>query len=190
MFDDSQVRERLKFWAALPDRLARLANRIEAENQTRIYGAIHARIPMVTADEQRALQEENAKADERFWSRLRDMYAEKVEGEKGLLVSTERAIAASQASMAEADDKIAAVKERLERLCRGEAVAGGFGKPMTSAEMMKAIGWSESDMRRAALLAAIDDAGGWDTMMAEIHSRREASEKAAIRAVAKKLGLS
>jgi hypothetical protein len=80
---------------------------------------------MVTPDEQRSLQEENAKADEQFWSSLRDMHAEKVEGHKGLVATVERAIAAGQAGMAEADAKTAAAKERLDRLARGEPVAAG-----------------------------------------------------------------
>jgi hypothetical protein len=58
------VRERLAFWAKLPERLARLANRVRPDEHAKIYGALHARIPMVTVDEQRAVQEENAKGDD------------------------------------------------------------------------------------------------------------------------------
>jgi len=50
------VRERLAFWAKLPDRLARLGNRVGDEEHAKIYGALHTRIPMVTPDEQRAIQ--------------------------------------------------------------------------------------------------------------------------------------
>ena len=40
----------------------------------KIYRALHARIPMVTPDEQRAIQEENANGgDERFWEAMRDV---------------------------------------------------------------------------------------------------------------------
>jgi hypothetical protein len=38
------------------ERLARLANRIDAAAQAKILAAVHARVPMVTVDEQRALQ--------------------------------------------------------------------------------------------------------------------------------------
>ena len=58
---DVSVRERLAFWAKLPERLARLGNRVGPDDQAKIYGALHARIPMVTPDEQRAIQEENAR---------------------------------------------------------------------------------------------------------------------------------
>jgi hypothetical protein len=54
------IRERLAFWAKLPARLAKLGNRVGPDDHAKIYGALHARIPMVTPDEQRALQEENA----------------------------------------------------------------------------------------------------------------------------------
>ena len=64
---DASVRERLAFWVKLPERLARLGNRVGAEEHAKTYAAPHARIPMVTPEEQRAIQEENAKDDERFW---------------------------------------------------------------------------------------------------------------------------
>ena len=68
------VRERFAFWARFPI-VARLANRVGNDEHPKIYGALHARIPMVTPDEQRAIQEENAKDDERFWDALRDLNA-------------------------------------------------------------------------------------------------------------------
>ena len=74
------VRKRLAFWAKLPARLARLGNRVGPEEHGKIYGLLHARIPMVTPDEQRAIQEENAKDDERFWDTMRDVNASAIEG--------------------------------------------------------------------------------------------------------------
>src|SRR5215208_4526979 len=58
------VEGRLAFWQRLHQRLGRLSNRIGASAQAKILGDVHTRIPMVTADEQRALQLENAEADE------------------------------------------------------------------------------------------------------------------------------
>jgi hypothetical protein len=49
------VAERLVFWQRLHERMARLGNRIDAATQAKLYGDIHARIPMVTPDDQRAL---------------------------------------------------------------------------------------------------------------------------------------
>ena len=54
------------FWQKLPERLARLSNRVDAAMQATILSKVHERIPMVSADEQRSLQLENAKADEGF----------------------------------------------------------------------------------------------------------------------------
>jgi hypothetical protein len=45
------VRERLAFWSELPQRLATLGNRVGRDERAMIYGALRARIPMVTADE-------------------------------------------------------------------------------------------------------------------------------------------
>ena len=65
--------ERFAFWAKLPERLARLGNRFGPDDHPKIYGALHARIPMVMPDEQRAVQEENARDGERLWSAIRDL---------------------------------------------------------------------------------------------------------------------
>jgi ubiquinone biosynthesis protein COQ9 len=44
--------DRIAFWQKLHERLARLANRIDAETtQGEILGAVHARVPMVTIEE-------------------------------------------------------------------------------------------------------------------------------------------
>jgi hypothetical protein len=64
--DPPSVRGRFAFWAGLPERLARLGNRLGASEQPKIYEGIHARIPMATPEDQRTIQEENAKDDEGF----------------------------------------------------------------------------------------------------------------------------
>ena len=61
------VAGRVAFWQRLHDRLAKLGNRIDAEQQAKLMGTIHARIPMATVDEIRTLQTETAQSDERFW---------------------------------------------------------------------------------------------------------------------------
>jgi hypothetical protein len=50
------VSGRMAFWKALYERLGRLGNRLDPETQARLLGSVHERIPMVTPDEQRALQ--------------------------------------------------------------------------------------------------------------------------------------
>lgn len=46
------VPERIKFWQHLHQRVACLANRLDAEAQAKVLGAVHTRIPMPTAEEQ------------------------------------------------------------------------------------------------------------------------------------------
>src|SRR5271165_1198974 len=79
---DVSIRERLAFWSKLPDRLARLGNRVGSDEHGKIYGALHARIPMVTPDDQRAIQEENAKADEQVSGAIRDIGASIIDGHR------------------------------------------------------------------------------------------------------------
>ena len=117
---DVSVRERLAFWAKLPDRLARLGNRVRPDEHGKIYGALHAHIPMVTPDEQRAIQEENAKDDERFWEAMRDMDASMVEGHKALIVTAEAKIAEVAPKVAKAAERRETAKDRLEKIRRGE----------------------------------------------------------------------
>jgi hypothetical protein len=62
------VANRVAFRQRVHERLAKLSNRIDPATQGKIRGDIHSRIPMVTPDEQRGLQLENAEADERSQS--------------------------------------------------------------------------------------------------------------------------
>jgi hypothetical protein len=75
------VADRVAFWQRVSDRLAKLSNRIDPMMQGKLRGDIHARIPVVTPDEQRALQLANAKADAETWGTLAEMHAGAVEGQ-------------------------------------------------------------------------------------------------------------
>ena len=134
----SSVAERIAFWQCLHERLARLGNRVDAAAQAKLLGDIHARIPMVTAHEQRALQLANAKADAQIWDTLASMHGETAEGHAGLVANAERARAVAAAEHAKATEHAAEAKERLARIERGEDVAGGLGKPLTMADVFAA----------------------------------------------------
>ena len=155
---DVSVRERLAFWAKLPERLARLGNRVHPNEHAKIYGALYAHIPMVTADEQRAVQEENAKDDERFWEVMRDIGASSIEGHNALISSAETKIAEQAPRVAEAGERVETAKDRLERIARGESVGGGLGKPFAVRAALKAEGFTERDLRRMRLLASLTEA--------------------------------
>jgi hypothetical protein len=179
------IQDRLRLWSDLPARLARSGNRITADDHPKIVDALHGRIPMVTADDRRTLQQENAESDRLFLITLRDLNADAAEGHKRVLATVEKQAVEAQAAVADADAKIASLAERLDRLRRGEDVPSGLSAPATLAELMKAIGWRPSDRRHALLLSAIARAGAHDMMMAEIMRRHRAAEKAAALAIAK-----
>jgi hypothetical protein len=48
------VAARIEFWRRLHERLDQLSNRLDAETRGKVMDAVHARVPMVTPDEQRA----------------------------------------------------------------------------------------------------------------------------------------
>jgi hypothetical protein len=50
------VAARIEFWRELHERLAQLSNRLDAEMRGKVMGAVHARVPMVTPDEQRGAE--------------------------------------------------------------------------------------------------------------------------------------
>jgi hypothetical protein len=58
--------DRIDFWRCLHAHLSALSNQI-ADEQGKILGAVHERIPMPTPHEQRDVQLEDVKADQRFW---------------------------------------------------------------------------------------------------------------------------
>ena len=136
--------DRVAFWARLHQRLAKLANRIGAEEQGKILGSVHARIPMVTIDEQRALQRENAEAVEKFWAGLQSMSAEMATGQRGLAALASQKAADSEAMAKDAAEKATAAKDRLDRLAKGEDVAG-LGKRENFEKALMDAGW---DSRR------------------------------------------
>jgi Ni,Fe-hydrogenase III large subunit len=69
---------------------------------------------MVTADEQRALERENAEADARVWDNLQDMNAAMAEDLKGVATATSERIAAAETAAADAAANAAERKARIE----------------------------------------------------------------------------
>lgn len=152
------VRERIAFWSALPPRLAKLDNRVSPDQHAKIYAALHARIPMVTPDEQRTVQEENAKGDESFWDIMRDITVGRIEDTKTLIATAERQIAEMTPAAAQASERVATSRDRIERLRRGDSVAGGLGKPVNVEKMLRAGGWTTGKINRAVELSRLTEA--------------------------------
>jgi hypothetical protein len=180
---------RIDFWARLHARLGQLANRIDATMQGKILGEVHMRVPMVTADEQRALQLENAKQDLGHSSAMRDIHAGQVEGHKGLVAAAERAIRAAEAAAAQASEQAQAAQERIAKIERGEDVAGGLGHPLTredfDAELI-AAGFTRADLRHMETLGALPEEAIPLIRDAALKASARA-ERSAARALRKKL---
>jgi hypothetical protein len=65
---DLSVRGRLNFWAELPQRFERIGKLIDPAERADLEALVQARIPMVTAEEQRSIrEEEDAKSDSEFF---------------------------------------------------------------------------------------------------------------------------
>jgi hypothetical protein len=167
------VRERVAFWAKLPERLARLGNRVGPDDHAKIYDALHARIPMVTPDEQRAIQEENAKDDERFWDAMRGLNASHIEGYKAHIALAETKIA----EVAKAAEKVETARNRLEKLRRGEDVSGGLGKRLDISAMLKAAGITRRLQRKAMLFSSLTKAEFETLLERTTHKGIEAGER-------------
>jgi hypothetical protein len=185
-----RIADRITFWNRLHERLARLANRIDAEAHAKILGAVHAKVPMVTADEQRALQLDNAKADAEFWDRLQDMHACTTEDHKGLARQVGSRIAEGEAAAASAKAKAETARDRVARIERGEDVAGGLGKPMTYAQavaIMLGAGLTKRDIEDAKLIAALPEDAIKVARDAAVKAMDRAS-MAAVRRYARRLG--
>jgi hypothetical protein len=132
------VADRLAFWVQAHVRLDRLSNRI-GPDMAKIIGQLHECVPMVTPDEQRQLQLENARADEKFHIELAAGNADVAEGHEKVKIVTEAAIAASRAAAAEHSERAAAARDRAARIERGERVTGGLKRPVTREDMVKAL---------------------------------------------------
>src|SRR5260370_32395228 len=68
--------DRIEFWTKLHPRLAKLGNRMDAAMHGKILASVHDRIPMPTADDQRAVQLANTEADVKVWETLHVAQAE------------------------------------------------------------------------------------------------------------------
>jgi hypothetical protein len=113
------VADRIAFWKKLNQRLARFSNRIDADTQRKILGAVDARIAMPTIEEIRVLQLENAEADERVWSTLQDMHESTAADRMALRALVESAITASPAAATMARKSAAVAKACIDRLKKG-----------------------------------------------------------------------
>ncbi len=114
-----------------------------------------------------SLQLENARADAKFWDALGSSSEARAALSRELAAEAERAAEAAK----DASERASVAQERVEALERGEAVSGGLGKPLDHRKVFREAGWSDADMRRAARLSQLDDAG------VRVHRERQRQTK-------------
>ena len=131
-----------------------------------------------TIDDMRAVQRENAEADEKLWSGLQGMNAEQAEGHKKIAAESASIADAAEAQANAAAEKAAVAKDRIERLAKGEDVKGGLGKPMTRKALLKAAGVSESFMRHCERVGSLGDVLFEEFVQAGIEGMHRGSKSA------------
>lgn len=179
--------DRMTFWAKLHQRLARLSNRIATEDHYAILAAAQTRIPMPTPDERQAAQVEAATTDARFWETIEGWHRDDAASSRAMIAGVEAKIAAGEAQAKVAETKAKAAKERQAQAEAGEDT-GLPGRSMTRAEIAEMIGWTAADFRHADRLIAIEAAApGRSEVTAELMRRDRSRERAASRAVLKRL---
>jgi hypothetical protein len=174
------VTDRLGFWTALHQRLARLSNQVDGRTYGAILAAVHARIPMPTQDEQCEAALECARSDARFWEGIGGAQAGTAKEMQEIADTTARTAAKNEKAAADAAAKAKAAQERAERIERGEEI-GTISKPLTRAEFIAASGMTHQQVRQCELIAEIGEMGGFEMVVAEILKRKERAERAAVR---------
>jgi hypothetical protein len=100
------------------------------------------------------VQLERAREDARFWGTLTEMDADYIEGHKGLLASTQRAIEQREQLATDTAAKAQAAKDRLARVEKGEDVAG-IAPPLTRKDMLTFSGMTEAEAQHCERMADI-----------------------------------
>ena len=137
---NASASDRAEFWVRLHQRLARLANRLTDAAQGEILKAVHARIPMPTAEELEAARNAGRVANATLFATLRDRHRD--------LADVHRRQAEREGAAAEAVDGLEAAYAR---------------RPMTRAEMrrfLKSIGMTAAELRYSQDLSALCDQVG------------------------------
>jgi hypothetical protein len=118
------------------------------------------------------------------------MHAGTVEDHKLLATTAAKAIAEGEASVAKVESSARAAQDRVERIERGEDVAG-FGKRMTPEDLeaiLKAAGFTNRDFRQMRRLAEIPEEIFSTLLRDEVMKRYDVANNASINAIWRKYG--
>ena len=103
---------------------------------------------MVTGDERRALQLEAARNDAKFWEAMQESNEEMSLGQHGLATLAERNSTETKQAAENAAKHVAAAKDRITRLERGEDIGGATkGSVHESALSVRHLGRSMNGLR-------------------------------------------
>jgi hypothetical protein len=188
--DPPTVKERIDFWRRLHERIGQLSNRVDTATQAKALGAVHARVPMPTIEDIRALQLQNSEANEKFWTGLRDIRQARADDHKQLLATIQQTIETAEADAKAAAEKACDAGERASRLRAGEDVVGGLGKQPIQEDLERILrdaGWTTRDIEHADVVRRLSKLGGFEEYLAEVHKRHRLAEYAAARAILRRL---
>lgn len=152
------IGDRITFWSGLHQRLARLSNRIKADDLHKLMAAIHDRVPMPMTDEQRRLQRDNAEQDLTEWSGLHSLNESLLADNKAVAAKLAKKIAEMEASTAKSAASVDAAKERLAKIDRGDEVSGGLSKPPSFEDILLASGLSKADIEHCRVVGTMNEA--------------------------------
>jgi hypothetical protein len=177
---------RLQFWEQLHPRLARLANRLDSEAQAKILASVHARVPMVTADERQALQIVAAKFDVTFWEVMRDSNAEMSLGQQQLAVAAGRTSVETKKAAAGAAEHVIAAQDRLARLQRGEAMATATNFDLR--QRLRKLAITDGDIRHWGNVSRIHEIGADEEYLAAITPKKHRERRVARKILTRRSG--
>jgi hypothetical protein len=175
------VADRMAFWTSLHERLARLDNRLDASARFAILEAVHARVPMVTPEEQQAEQLARAEADARFWMMMDERQDGLIEQAAAMRAGSERMTADANAEKARLSVSVAASRARLARAEAGDTVVAP--RPMSAKQMQKALGITQSDLRHFWRLGLLHERNMTSEFVDELRKQARRNEKATSRAL-------
>jgi hypothetical protein len=147
--------DRAVFWAGLPQRLARLGNRIDPDNQAAILAQIHERLPMASIAERKDAQLARARDDERFWSQIAEMQTETAEAYRQLAVKAGEDAAKADAAAIDAKSHRDRTKARLADIEAGKLGPDTTAKPLSREDMRKMMGITRAEMQHCVRLSMI-----------------------------------
>jgi hypothetical protein len=170
------------FWRELHATLARLGNRVPGEEQAKIMGQVHGRIPLVTADERREHEIGLAEREQRLWDGMRELLAERA---SGLADMASRASADGEEARKSAEDagtRAVAATDRIDRWRRGDASVLR-GQEVDLEKILRDAGWTTADIDHALVVARLPEA----VAVAGLRDISRAAGERAARAAARRL---